>query len=81
MEPHIRDEDVPPFVPVVRSLLKYPIDSPEFLDAALVAGPAETEFALEIIDHQLAVLQGRQAEIEEELEELEEEFPGIGDAV
>jgi hypothetical protein len=30
-----------PFMPIVESLLKYPLDSREFLDAAEVAGPAE----------------------------------------
>jgi hypothetical protein len=30
-----------PFEPVVISLLRYPLDSPEFADAASVAGPAE----------------------------------------
>lgn len=30
-----------PFMPIVESLLNYPLDSPEFLDAAEVADPAE----------------------------------------
>ena len=43
-----------PFVPIVRSLLKYPMGSREFEDALTIAGPEEREFALEILAHQKA---------------------------
>jgi hypothetical protein len=41
-----RDE---PFTPIVEALVGQPIDSPAFLKACRIAGPAEIEFAAEIV--------------------------------
>lgn len=66
-----------PFVPLVRSLLKYPLDSPEFEDAAWCAGPAEIAFTREILKQELDKLAGRHAVIDHRRDELRALYPGI----
>jgi hypothetical protein len=59
--------------PIVESLLRWPLDSPEFADAAEVAGPAEFAEALRQIDEQTDAYQERQAWIDGRLKELEDD--------
>ena len=59
-----------PFEPIVESLLKYPVGSPEFADAAAVAGPAEIAEARRQIDLQIALFAERNAWIDRRLLEL-----------
>ena len=59
-----------PLEPIVESLLRYPLHSPEFADAASVAGPAEYAEAKRQIDLQLGLFGERQAWIDERLEEF-----------
>lgn len=59
-----------PFEPIVESLLKYPMDSPEFADAAAVAGPAEIAEAQRQLAQQLGWFEERQAWIDRRLDEL-----------
>jgi hypothetical protein len=63
---------VEPFGPIVESLLGRPLDSPEFLDTAEVAGPAEIDEALRQLRQQIEWVDERLAEIKQELEQLED---------
>jgi hypothetical protein len=61
-----------PFTPmIVRSFVNRPVDSPEWWDAAGVAGDEEIAFALEIVAQRKRQLVERISEIEAELIELE----------
>jgi hypothetical protein len=71
------DADPQPLVPIVRSLLKCDLDSPEFADAAQCAGPLEIEFALEILAHMIDVAVTERAEVHRRMAELRAEHPGI----
>ena len=62
-----------PFTPIVESLLRWPVGSPEFEDALQVAGPLERAEALrqiawqrESVDQRLAVVAKRMAELADE---------------
>jgi hypothetical protein len=66
-----------PCVPIVRSLLKYPIDSPEFEDALRCSGPDEREFVLEIIRQQKDCAIVERARIQRRMAELEHLYPEL----
>ena len=74
--PETADE---PFEPIVESLLKYPLDSPEFEDAARVAGPAEIAETLRQLDQQQEAFLERQERINERKAELLSEHPELAD--
>ena len=63
-----RDE---PFTPIVGALVGQPVDSPAWLEACGIAGPAEIEFALEIVAQRKRKLLTRQCDIDAELIEIE----------
>jgi hypothetical protein len=66
-----------PFVPIVHSLLKYPIGSPEFEDALRCSGPDEREFVLEIIRHQKDCAIVERARIQRRMAELQHLYPEL----
>jgi hypothetical protein len=73
----VSDEASGPFAPIVRSILTGVIGSPEFEDAVRGAGPAEREFALEIVEFELANAKGRLAELAQRLAELDERLDDL----
>ncbi|MBA3383525.1 MAG: hypothetical protein H0T20_02585 [Actinobacteria bacterium] len=60
----------PPFIPIVRSLFKYPLGSPEFLDAARCADPEEVSFAREILQQQRERAEDRRDQVLDQLRDL-----------
>ena len=68
-----------PFMPIVESLLKYPLDSRDFRAAAEVAGPAELAEVKRQLDQQIAWSEERNEELEERRRYFVGEFPGIGE--
>ena len=69
-------------VPIVRSLLFLPLDSPEFLSACEVGGPEEKTFTQEILEYMIEKNLSKNAELQERIDELMKlkHFPGIGNA-
>jgi hypothetical protein len=57
---------------VVESLLKWPLDSQQFLDALVAATATDVEEAMRQIDVTVDAFEERQARIERRLEELGE---------
>lgn len=68
-----------PFMPIVESLLGRPLDSPEFLDACQVAGPAEIAEARRQIRQTLRWEKEAQAKVRQRMEELLAEYPELAD--
>jgi hypothetical protein len=66
-----------PFEPIVESLLKYAVDSPQFIDAAEVAGPAEIAEACRQLEATLGAFEARQRDVEGKLSHLAEQYPEL----
>jgi hypothetical protein len=64
-------------VAIVRSMIEPEMNSIEFELAAGLAGPAEREFALEILRQQIDSAVAERAEIDRRLAELRDRYPGI----
>lgn len=64
---------IDPFMPIVESLMKHPLDSPEFADALAVAGPPERAEARRQIETTMAAYEDRNDEIERRMRELADE--------
>jgi hypothetical protein len=82
MKTHNPDKPVPPspddpFEPIVESLLRYPLDSREFADAAAVAGPAEIAEARRQIDLQEGLVKERNRDVDGKLAHLREQYPEL----